>query len=727
VIDTLFAEALEHHEAGRRDAAESAYRSILAVQPLHADSLHLLGLLRAETDDSAAGLTLIRQALALEPRRAAYHNSLGRACLGLGRADEALEAFLTAAALLPERAEIHSNIGTVLLGLGRQAEAICHYRLATRYAPEQAVVWFNLANALAEAGDATEADATYRRTVTLQPDFAEAWANHGRLLLVSSRWAEAEMALTRALGLSPAQPGAWVNLGLLLRDRDAASAASCFRNAVQLNPGSAEAHFNLGCLLAGENRTEAALQSHHAALAADPDFAPARLAACMAHLPVLYGSEADVARSRAAYAAALAALVQSQGSPRLAEAIGSSQPFFLPYQEGDDRALQEAYGRFACRMVAPAVPCRAERSAAGRIRVGIVSGFFCDHTLFKLFLQSWVGELDRSQFEVIGFHTGRTVDAQTAWCAARCDDFVQGLGSPAAWRAAVAERAPHVLLYPEIGMDPIAGHLAAARLAPVQCVAWGQPVTSGMPTMDYFLSADAMEPSGAEADYAEELVRLPGIGTCYQPDTRAVRRLCRADLGMDDAVPVFWSGQALYKYLPRYDALYPRIAAAVGRCQFVFVGFAKSARVTEAFRARMTACFAAAGLDAGEYILVLPALSQADYIDAVSLVDVVLDTPGWSGGKSTLDCLAVDPAIVTMPGRHMRGRHTAAILQKIGCGETVVASVDDYVAMAARLAVDAPWREAVQRKVAAGKHSVYADVSVIRALEAFLARTGIPA
>jgi hypothetical protein len=49
------------------------------------------------------------------------------------------------------------------------------------------------------------------------------------------------------------------------------------------------------------------------------------------------------------------------------------------------------------------------------------------------------------------------------------------------------------------------------------------------------------------------------------------------------------------------------------------------------------------------------------------------------------------------------------------------------VAMAARLAVDAPWREAVQRKVAAGKHSVYADVSVIRALEAFLARTGIPA
>ena len=72
---------------------------------------------------------------------------------------------------------------------------------------------------------------------------------------------------------------------------------------------------------------------------------------------------------------------------------------------------------------------------------------------------------------MIGFHTGRVADAQTARCAALCERFVSGLPSAALWRDAIACAAPHVLLYPEVGMDPIAGRLAAMRLAPLQCVA----------------------------------------------------------------------------------------------------------------------------------------------------------------------------------------------------------------------------------------------------------------
>lgn len=72
-------------------------------------------------------------------------------------------------------------------------------------------------------------------------------------------------------------------------------------------------------------------------------------------------------------------------------------------------------------------------------------------------------------------------------------------------------------------------------------------------------------------------------------------------------------------------------------------------------------------------------MSQSDYINAVRQADVILDTIGWSGGKSTLDCLATDPAIVTLPGDFMRGRHTTAILRRIGCEATIAASVDGYV------------------------------------------------
>ena len=211
-----------------------------------------------------------------------------------------------------------------------------------------------------------------------------------------------------------------------------------------------------------------------------------------------------------------------------------------------------------------------------RIRIGIVSGFFCDHTLLKLFLEGWLTQLDRGRFEVIGFHTG-PVDGCADGALCRLVRPVRaGLPSAAAWREAISAAAPHVLLYPEVGMDPIAGRLAAMRLAPVQCVTWGQPETTGMPTIDYFLSSELMEPPDGDQHYTERLVRLPNLGLCYTPDRQPpVRRRAYRQRSVPP-VPVFWSGQALYKYLPRYDAIFPRIAAELGACRFVFIAFAKS-------------------------------------------------------------------------------------------------------------------------------------------------------
>ena len=334
----------------------------------------------------------------------------------------------------------------------------------------------------------------------------------------------------------------------------------------------ADAHYNLGCLLSGQARTDEALACHQAAIAADPNFGAAKLAACMAQLPILYRSMDEVTERRAHYAAALEDLTAQAAAP-LADAIGKYQPFFLPYQGEDDRVLQSLYGQFACRALAETnapLPLATFPAHKERIRVGIVSGFFCDHTLFKLFLEGWLSQLDRSRFEVIGFHTGSVMDGQTARCADWCDRFVHGLPSAAAWREAIAATKPHVLLYPEVGMDPVAGRLAAMRLAPVQCVAWGQPETTGMPTIDYFLSSALMEPPEGDGFYTESLVRLPDLGAWYKPDVLlpdvdCVRPgLTRVGLGLDREAPVFWSGQALYKYLPVYDCDFPADCGGTG-------------------------------------------------------------------------------------------------------------------------------------------------------------------
>jgi len=729
VSEAILSEALQHHEAGRLSEASALYCSILARNPNHADSLHLLGLITSEQGNPAAGAALIRRAMALAPGRAPYHNNLALSYRLLGRGEDAVREYRTAVSLRPNSAEIHNNLATTLRDLGHHEEAVAHYRQAAEHAPEIAEIWYNLANALGEQGTPEEVETCFRRALALKPDFASAHANYGRWLMTQARWADAEAPLSEATRLAPTQAPAWNNLAVALQEQGRAEEAEAsYRRALALAPRYAVAQYNLGCLLLEQGRTDEAASCQEAAIAADPDCGAARLARCMAHLPILYRTDAEITDRRRRYAAALAGLAEASLAPAavrsLAAAIGTAQPFFLPYQGQDDRALQATYGQLACRVLAATEPAArlASRPASGEpIRLGIVSGFFCRHTIFKLFLEGWLTQLDRRRFEVIGFHTGRVSDACTAAAAGWSDRFLRGLRSPAAWREAVVAAAPHVLLYPEVGIDPIAGRLAAQRLAPVQCVAWGQPETTGMPTLDHFLSSDLMEPPDGAAHYTERLVRLPNLGLCYLPDALPDLRLERSALGLPEGLPVYWSGQALYKYLPQFDAVFPRIAAAVGDCRFVFIGFAKSKAVTEAFRARLETAFAAAGLDAARFCVMLSPMSPERFVAAVGLADVVLDTPGWSGGKSTLDSLAQSPAIVTMPGRFMRGRHTAAILRRIDCSATIADSLDDYVAIAARLGRDATWRSEVRQAVARGKARAFHDAQYIRALETFLA------
>jgi protein O-GlcNAc transferase len=70
----------------------------------------------------------------------------------------------------------------------------------------------------------------------------------------------------------------------------------------------------------------------------------------------------------------------------------------------------------------------------------------------------------------------------------------------------------------------------------------------------------------------------------------------------------------------------------------------------------------------------------------------------------------------------MRGRVSAGILRMMGMPETIAATVDDYVALAVRIAKDRDWRLGLKRGIAANIGRVYRDRSPIVALEEFLDR-----
>ncbi len=722
-------QGLGYHEAGRLAEAESVYRRILAAEPGHAGALHLLGVIEFQRGRAAAAAELLFRAVAADAGLAPAHNNLGNALRALGRTGEAITAFQAALKLRPQAAEIHSNLGNALKDAGRLGEAVFHYREALGLRSDLPEVCYNLANTLAEAGQGSEAERWYREALRLRPAYPEARFNLGNALAALGRPREAEAAYRAALALRPGHAESHNNLGAVLQELGRRQdAEACYREAVRLDSGYPEAWFNLGRVLQGHDRSDEVIACYRRVLELKPDHGAARIALCMAQLPILYDDEADIPRRRAAYEGELrrlAAEVEAGQSAGLAEAVGTSQPFFLGYQGACDREVQSLWGPLTARLLAEAAPVAQPRprpATGEKIRVGLVSGFFCDHTVWRLLLQGWLSQLDRRRFELFCYHTGSRHDADTDRAAALADRFQEGRLPGGRWREIILADAPHVLIYPEIGMDPMAGHLAAQRLAAVQCMSWGHPDTTGLPTIDYFLSSDLMEPENGQDHYSETLVRLPNLATWWEPVAHRPLPLKREELGLRPSATVFWSGQALYKYLPQYDAVFPRIAREAGDCQFVFLEFAASRAVTARFRRRLERAFADHGLRFDEYCLILPPLEQEMFIAAVGLADVVLDTIGWSGGRSALDCLSHDIPFVTLPGPLMRGRHTAAILERLGVRETIAADLDSYVGLAVRLAREPGWRAAFAARIGQNKPRLWRDGETIAALEAFLVR-----
>jgi predicted O-linked N-acetylglucosamine transferase (SPINDLY family) len=446
-------------------------------------------------------------------------------------------------------------------------------------------------------------------------------------------------------------------------------------------------------------------------------------------LPVLYRTPVDIERCRARFAASLDALTTEWTSviaedPRGAlTAIGQHVNFYLGYQGQNDRGLQEQYGRLVHRIMAANYPEWVQprpmppRPPGTKIRIGYVSAHFREHSVSKLFL-GWLRERDRRDFEIFAYHNGLTVDAVTQEAARASDHFrhIPGELEPFC-RAVVADRL-HVAVFLDVKHKRMA-MISSLRLAPVQCLAWAYPGTSGSPNLDYFLSGELMEPPDGADHYSERLVRLPGIGVCYPTPVipRVLLRKNRSDFGLGEHRTVYLCCQSSFKYLPQHDDLFPRIAKRNPAAQFVFL--VMNDLVARDLDQRLRRAFAGEGLIAGDYCAMLPQCPPFDYWNLQLVADVFLDSLEWSGGVTTLEAIACGLPVVTCPGALMRGRHSYGILCQLGVTETIARDKDEYVDIAVRLGLDGAWRTQVIQRMAARHSRLYGDTASVKALEDF--------
>lgn len=397
--------------------------------------------------------------------------------------------------------------------------------------------------------------------------------------------------------------------------------------------------------------------------------------------------------------------------------------FHLAYAGIDVTSRQVRLGRVLRRMAAAAFP-QFERTlqprppAGRRLRIGFLTATLRHHTVLKLF-GGLMRRLPQDRFEVYAYALESGCDAVTEQLRHELDVVRTEIAPLATMAQRIRDDACDALVYIDIGMHPRTAALSAMRLAPFQAMLWGHPVTSGVDTMDAFVSSALMEPEDGERHYRERLVPLPGLGCWYDPDTLPLQP---AQAAADPSAPIrIVCAQNGLKLLPEQDAVFARILAAAPDAELVLL-CGLHAGIEANLLARMRPAFAAHGVDLDRRVRVVGHVDESTFLRELWQADLVLDALSWSGGVTAFETFWGDVPILTLPGLFMRGRHTFAMLRLMDLPELIAADVDDLVAKAVALTRNVDERHRLRALIAARKHHLYRDDRVVAAFADMLER-----
>jgi protein O-GlcNAc transferase len=726
-IEATFALAARQHRAGQLQDAERLYREILQTDPRHADALHLLGVLAHQGGRNDLAVDLIAQAIAQNERVPSFHNNLGNALRALGRLQQAATSYEKALALKQDSLEALYNLAVTQQQRGKLDEATAAYQRVIAAKPDHAEAHSNLGNILHGQGKLADALRCYEHALHHRHDFLLAHINRGNVLKAQGKLDEAIHSYRRALAIRPDCAEAHNNLGIALLDSGKLTeAVEAYQRALSFKSDYAEAQRNLGSALKEQGKKLEAQACYRRALSLEPNDAEARLGVALAPIPILVDSIADSEAVIETFGQSLEELSQwNREMPgKLGKSVGSHQPFYLAYRPSNVTALLSRYGDLMCAAAGDYWPLqlrsdRTSQSPRDRIRIVIVCGQIRrHHPVWEILLRGLIAHMERKSFEIFLYHTGAIVDAETDWARSRVDRFVQGPKPTVAWLNDLAQDCPDVIFYAEVGMDPAAGVMAALRLAPLQAVTWGHPVTTGMPSMDLYFSAQLLEHAHADGHYREKLILLPGTGVCTEAPTIVAQRW----QGPERCAPIvrYALCQQPIKFDPQDDILLAHIAKAVGCCEFWLASPSKHSWAAPRLRDRLAATFRAEGLDPDVYLRVMPWLPREQFLGFLDDMDVYLDCPAFSGYTTAWQAVHRGLPIVTLEGEFLRQRLAAGLLRRIGILDGIASSRDQYVRLAVEFGqecLQAERRTARRSAIKRAAPRADGDLSTIRALE----------
>ena len=642
--ESLYLTALRYFRAGQLTEAELIFKQVLASQPNHSDTHHLLGIICYQTNRSAEAITHIAQALLVSPRNLDYLNNYGLALRANNQLPEALKSFQQAVLLQPKDLDLQLNIGNTLIELNRFEEAAGYYRRVLRVFPKKDDVRTALCHCLSSLGN----------TAHTQGKFIQAEACFQEAILFNSR----DSALFYNLGNAQRELG------------KPAEAAKQYQQAIKFDPNDADIYNNLGNVQRELGQLDLAIASYEKAIAINPKLyhAKVHLVHQKQHICDWQGLDIDIAEIR-----------------HWVNTVPSAQisPFAflaMPTTTATEQKLctnNWVNNRYASLIVhAEQLNFSQTKIKAKKIKIGYLSADFRLHPL--AFLISELIELhDRSQFVIIAFSYGINDKSTTRARLEKAFDQFYDVRNLSEIETAQKIHACDIdILIDLTGFTQTSRTgIVALHPAPISVNWLGFPGTmgglNGKGLFDYILTDSFISPTDSANNYAEQLALLPN---CYQPNDRKrpigktpIRKAC----DLPDNTFVFCCFNQTFKITPDVFSVWMRLLKAQPDSVLWLLDcnqWAKQNLIREAL---------AQGV-AADKLIFAPRVSIANHLARHAHADLFLDTLPYNAHTTCSDALWMGVPVLTYVGDTFASRVAGSLLQAADLNEFITYSLQDY-------------------------------------------------
>ncbi len=677
----------------------------------HPAAQHLQGVICLHSQRSEQAAEYWSQALELGAD-ISLHLELAQLYVHLERFPLALKHFDLAKTLdIPFDDPAEHRLALTLHACEKFTKAQSQYEQVLLKHPRHGSLWMQYANVLADQGIWSEAQTAYDRAAELIPEDPLIRYNLARLAYLQGQYPLAlshlkRLNLARDHSLKPTV--LQLQATLLKAIGELTAAQQICEEWIQVSPQQAEAHNLMGAILQAAHQGEAAEQHYRQALALEPQtqtqlnlaqlmrergqateavrllrelsaqWAPARYPLAFV-LPPVFESQAALAIWQQHLQVQLQDLEDWPLSLQDPLQSVGPLPYYLPYLGLDDLKLNQQLARLMLK----ACPALAETPAltvpamppSERKRLGIISGFWREHTVMHLFAQH-LPEL-AAHFDLHLISTGQQQDALTE----DLKNHYQLHLLPRDWQTArqeIVDLQLDLVLYFDLNLDPMTWYLACARLAPIQAMTWGHGITSGLPSIDYFISSEHLDNS-PEA-YSESLIQLPGLMGWWQlPNPDNTAEFDPAEFDLPGHAPLYLCPQSLYKLHPDFDACLSGILAADPEAHLVLIeGLYPEWRQILEQRWK-------AWLDP-QRVHWLPRQSPEAFLRLLQCGSVMLDPFPFGGGLTAMQAFSVGLGVVTLPGTSLKGRIALAVARQLNWEAGIAENTADYIQRAVQVA-----------------------------------------